>query len=179
MKLASFVLCAFASLQFVESLVKDFTNFDRRNCLDVPPVKGLVINGKVTPSEKWPWVVALYRINQELHGGGSLISERFILTAAHCIQEKKQLEPFKPSDLTAFLGKWNSTDDTEENAVQVAIKALTMHPDWNLTSTIWEADIAMVELCENVKLNSRHYPVCLWTPETQLSTNDGGIVVGW
>ena len=54
-------------------------------------------------SEKgcWPWVAAIYKKtskNQVFHCGGPLISDCFILTAAHCASG------FKPDNLTVVLG---------------------------------------------------------------------------
>lgn len=43
-----------------------------------------VVGGKPCQPTSWPWVVAIYR-NGAFHCGGVLMSENWILTAAHCI----------------------------------------------------------------------------------------------
>lgn len=43
-----------------------------------------VVGGKPSQPTSWPWVVAIYR-NGAFHCGGVLMSENWIITAAHCI----------------------------------------------------------------------------------------------
>lgn len=43
-----------------------------------------VVGGKPSQPTSWPWVVAIYR-NGAFHCGGVLVSEKWVLTAAHCI----------------------------------------------------------------------------------------------
>lgn len=42
-----------------------------------------IINGSLVDISNFPYQVAL-QVNQNHHCGGSLISEEFVLTAAHC-----------------------------------------------------------------------------------------------
>lgn len=43
-----------------------------------------VVGGKPSQPTSWPWVVAIYR-NGAFHCGGVLMSESWIITAAHCV----------------------------------------------------------------------------------------------
>lgn len=43
-----------------------------------------VVGGTESQPGFWPWLVALYR-DGELHCGGAIIDETWILTAGHCV----------------------------------------------------------------------------------------------
>ena len=49
-----------------------------------------IIGGLPVPYGDAPWQVVLYTMNQ-LWGGGTLISEKYVITAAHCMNYKKEL----------------------------------------------------------------------------------------
>jgi secreted trypsin-like serine protease len=154
--------------------------FDRSECENLSRAVGTIINGKISDRRKWPWMAALYtKSDQKLFCGGTLISQRVLLTAAHCLQDKKQKIPLEPKGVIVYLGRWNLTDPTEAS-VKATPEAFFIHPDWNPFDTRWDADIAVIKLENDVKLSENIRPVCMWTAKLKKSkTNDGGLVVGW
>lgn len=52
-----------------------------------PARKPKVIGGQVPPIGAVPWQITLRNKNDEHHCGGALISERLVLSAAHCHME--------------------------------------------------------------------------------------------
>jgi secreted trypsin-like serine protease len=161
--------------------VKVEAKFDRSECKDPSKIGGLVVGGKVTSRDEWPWIVALFLVStQKIHGAGSLVSERFVLTAAQLLHSKNETNSMKPEDLIAYLGKWSLSDSTDENVVAATIEKFFIHGDWNFTDTRYEADIALIKLTDDVKLTNKIRSVCLWTPGMKaMAWNDGGFVVGW
>ncbi|XP_075427137.1 mannan-binding lectin serine protease 1 isoform X2 [Ascaphus truei] len=130
-----------------------------------------------------PWI-AMFSFSQSGRPfcGGSLIGNRWIVTAAHCLhQELDQENPvlnsssmFNPSSFKVILGKHRTMrkDDTEQ-AFQA--KHLLVHPDYN--SKTFQYDIALVELSDKAFLNDYVMPICL--PEEPVQTEDSVLVSGW
>ena len=46
-----------------------------------------IVGGQMSEEGRWPWMAALMKWDQQFCGG-SLISDRWVLTAAHCIQPR-------------------------------------------------------------------------------------------
>ncbi|XP_050350283.1 serine protease Hayan-like [Nymphalis io] len=98
--------------------------------------------------------------------GGSLISDRFVLTAAHCSQVPKSdntVADHKPKIVR--LGSKNILDfdprDHNEPAYDVAIKNFIIHNRYKPPRQYY--DIALVELDGKVPFLWRIHPSCLWT----------------
>ena len=51
---------------------------------DVKERQSFVINGQNTDPHEYPWQISL-RVNGRHYCGGSLISDKWVLTAAHCV----------------------------------------------------------------------------------------------
>lgn len=84
--------------------------------------------------------------------GGSLISDRFILTAAHCMKYGRPvIVRMAESDLR------NEYDD----AVDFEIENITSHPSYKNAFSYY--DIALIKLKEEVMFSRLIRPACLWT----------------
>jgi hypothetical protein len=73
--------------------------------------------------------------------GGALISDRFVLTAAHCSVDTD------PGDVQVLLG----SNSTEEGGQRFSVRSITVHPDWD-DSISNGHDMALWELSERVDL---------------------------
>ncbi|RXG67997.1 Serine proteinase stubble, partial [Armadillidium vulgare] len=51
---------------------------------------GKIIGGRPADPKDWPWMAALLKVNDSsLICGGVLITDRYVLTAAHCFRRIK------------------------------------------------------------------------------------------
>lgn len=105
--------------------------------------------------------------------GGSVLSERHVLTAAHCVDGA--------TSGTAILGAHFLTNANEPNQRRVAFGAdgILMHEDWD--PSLIRNDIAIVRLPSAVTLNQFIVPVRLPTTAELNESFDGenGVVSGW
>ncbi|XP_066969924.1 phenoloxidase-activating factor 3-like [Macrobrachium rosenbergii] len=150
-----------------------------------------VFFGEFPPIGAYPWMAVLgFRsagANGELEWkcGGALVSERYVLTAAHCVLPELQLEEIR-------LGEHNlqTVPDCNENrncaprhqSFKVASRSqIISHPNFD-TRTPVSDDIALIRLDRKATLNNFVQPICL--PDAQFNPksflgNQEAIVAGW
>ncbi|XP_063298884.1 mannan-binding lectin serine protease 1 isoform X2 [Pelobates fuscus] len=142
-----------------------------------------ILGGSIATKGISPWIAMFSRSeNGGPFCGGSLIGNKWIVTAAHCLHhglspDNPVLTPSSLFELSSFkvrLGKhrtWNKDDSEQVHTPQNII----LHPDYN--STTFQNDIALIELSEKAFLNDYVMPICL--PETQVQTDEHVIISGW
>ena len=109
------------------------------------PPKGIekIMGGKVASYDNWPSIVALYKNDNGLpFCGGTLIESRWVITAAHCLEETQ------PADIFVWLG----TSDLNENGGGRGerVKRIIVHPDYDSDSM--DSDLALIELKKSVSI---------------------------
>ncbi|XP_050356541.1 chymotrypsin-C-like [Nymphalis io] len=139
----------------------------------------LIVNAAPTKPGDWPWHVALYKLDRssiKYICGGTLISEHFVLTAAHCASSRGV--KLLPEVLSVVLGKFNLIGGdvgTQEREVHQII----LHDKFE--HRYLDHDIALVKLKTEAVFTDVK-PACLWydKAEEKLPTNEVlGTIVGW
>uniref|UniRef100_V5H8V1 Putative trypsin-like serine protease n=1 Tax=Ixodes ricinus TaxID=34613 RepID=V5H8V1_IXORI len=66
-----------------------------------------IVNGTTAHPDDWPWMVGLYTVDDKFYCGGVLISNQYVLTAAHCYKDQNTT-----GFLSVRLGSTNRTNFT-------------------------------------------------------------------
>ncbi|KDM91799.1 S1 family peptidase [Photobacterium galatheae] len=103
-----------------------------------------IIGGQKSKLNTWPFMVALNRPNKN-HAfcGGSFLGDRYVLTAAHCVQG------LKPADAEVVVGAYDMNDLS--SAERVTIKHIYQHKDYQSAFKTKGDDIAILELTKSVE----------------------------
>lgn len=100
----------------------------------------------------WPWLAAVYVNNLTslaYQCGGTLISSRIVISAAHCFQLFKKR--FTANEVLVFLGRHNLKNWNEEGSIAAPVDDIFIHPDYNEHLSSYDADIAVVVLKNEVR----------------------------
>ena len=94
----------------------------------------------------WPWVVAIFH-NEEKICTGFIISPKFVLTAAHCINEQMLIKKKRRHSFSIHAGTINAT---EGEVVRVK-KIRTFDKDY---LKVARNDIAIFEVSSSLKIGT-------------------------
>merc|ERR1711982_228981 len=118
--------------------------------IEGPPAKGKIVGGEEAAENQWPWIVALF-IDDAWFCGGALISEKWVMTAAHCVEDALYFD--------VMAGAHNVRASSEPHRVEITSFNGFTHEDWD-HSTLY-ADIALVHLPEKIAFSEYIRPSCL------------------
>ncbi|XP_069313092.1 transmembrane protease serine 11D-like, partial [Eulemur rufifrons] len=114
----------------------------------------------------WPWQVSL-QVNNGHHCGGVLISNTWILTAAHCFRSYSD-----PRQWTATFGIY-----TASPLLRKTVRRIIIHN--NYAPITHENDIAAVQLASSVDFTKNIHTVCLPEATQNILPGSTAYVTGW
>jgi len=86
---------------------------------------------------------------------------------------------FGPKDITLMLGVHNYKKSEELGRISTGIKSITIHRHWTTDVPSFDADIAILELANEVQFNNYIRPICLADYESEVAETSTGTVVGF
>ncbi|KAJ4432275.1 hypothetical protein ANN_20893 [Periplaneta americana] len=130
-----------------------------------------IVGGTVTSPHLYPWMVAILN-NGKLHCGGSIINDRYILTAGHCLNWNSKEE------LTVIMGMHDRIAMEEGTERSAEIEKLIVHEAFTSDYLHDTEDIGLIKLKKPIQYSTAIKPVCLPWPESDY-TKRTGMVTGW
>ncbi|XP_039283489.1 modular serine protease isoform X4 [Nilaparvata lugens] len=142
----------------------------------------LIVRGQLAQSaEFFPWVAALYAVENDqwtYRCGGTLISDRAMITAAHCVWK------LTGSDFKVTLGKkyrdFYNTEEHQQNFNIERVKLLSVYQDSNGN---YGSDLAILIFKEIAQLSVAIHPACIQWDEDYSDNitlpGNKGLVAGW
>ncbi|KAF9419876.1 hypothetical protein HW555_003709 [Spodoptera exigua] len=109
--------------------------------------------------------------------GCTLISSRFVLTAAHC--SKASSRDTTIADVIPKIVRLGDKNiqDTVDDRFDAAIIEIINHPKYTAPKQYF--DIAVMKLGEEIVFNMNIQPACLWTKDSITRYGDQAQVTGW
>ncbi|KYN38801.1 Serine protease easter [Trachymyrmex septentrionalis] len=156
-----------------------------------PITQTKVVGGNKTGIFQYPWMALIAydtgRPNPEFRCGGTIISSRYVLTAAHCVT-------FLPGGLQLIGVRVGDHDlskerdcDTNNKGLEVVcaeryqdfgVESVQFHPEY--TRTKLQNDIALIRLNSTVDFRPRNVkPVCLPFGTATALNHNKAVVTGW
>lgn len=136
-----------------------------------------VVGGYPVGRSKFPYATGLiFNPYEDFRGasispfcGGTLITDRHVLTAAHCLKDRS------PNDISVDVGDYDLRDENEGRII--APRKLVKYPEYQIGS--FHTDMGIVELEEPVSFDSGIRPAPLLSPDLALKPGTTVIVYGW
>ncbi|XP_058522636.1 transmembrane protease serine 11B [Ochotona princeps] len=125
-----------------------------------------IVNGENALAGAWPWQASMQWKGHH-SCGASLISSRWLLSAAHCFARKNNMED------------WTVNFGTIVNKPYMTRKVQRIILHENYSSPAVHDDIALVQLAEEVSFTKYIRRICLPEAQMKLSDNDSVVVTGW
>jgi serine protease 56 len=131
-----------------------------------------ITGGRPADPQEYPWMAALIssRKAKGAFCGGVLITDRHVLSAAHCSNR------IRIQDLFVRLGEYSFEAANETRSRDFRVEEIRQHVDFDMAT--YENDIAILKILRAAVFNSYIWPICM-PPLGDKWEGKKAIVVGW
>ncbi|XP_015606009.1 clotting factor B isoform X1 [Cephus cinctus] len=126
------------------------------------PQNTRIVGGTEVFENEYPWMTLIIGNGSRLVCGGSLLNDRYVLTAAHCL-----LRGFRQNEMKVVLGEHDRCNGDLKTVV-FSVEKLIPHPDYHSGTNY--ADIMLLKLNMRVTFNEYIRPICLPNILTRTTT---------
>lgn len=129
-----------------------------------------IVGGVKADLHEYPWQAALVSASGDGYCGASVISNQWILTAAHCLEGE---------DESSVFVRVGSEDPYAEGGATYSVSEVIVHPDYADVAT--GSDIALIKLSEPLKFTHNVQPIAIMSPEQDYLQEVGTLALtsGW
>ncbi|CAH2292212.1 transmembrane protease serine 9 [Pelobates cultripes] len=151
---------------------KDGSDETKCNCGTRPAMQkaNRIVGGSDAAKGEFPWQVSL-RENNEHFCGATIISEKWLVSAAHCFNDFQD-----PAVWVAYIGT-TFLSGSDSGTVKTSIKSIIKHPLYDPDTA--DYDVAVLELDSPLKFNKFTQPVCLPASTHIFTVGKKCIITGW
>lgn len=117
---------------------------------------GLIVGGQDARPYEFPWQTSIRRKSTNSHFcGGIIINERWVLTAAHCMNGEDA------ATVSVVVGDWQRSAPNDFRQT-LDIELFKIHDSYNSRTS--EADVCLIKLASDIVLSENVQPVCAPDP---------------
>merc|ERR1711860_13976 len=138
---------------------------------------GRIVGGQQANAHEFPWVIGLYGYRGDRpFCGGSIIANRWVLTAAHCVYERN----VKAFSIVAGDHKASKFEEGQQRIKVCGAKIHPGHPKGPDSDHGIHNDVALLELCKPIYFSPTVQPIALASKNIRMNDNGSKVTVaGW
>ncbi|XP_047635953.1 prostasin isoform X1 [Phacochoerus africanus] len=143
---------------------------DAVSCGIVPQAQGRITGGSNSDPGQWPWQVSI-NYNGDHVCGGSLVSDQWVLSAAHCFPRDHSTSGYEVK-----LGA-HQLDSYSSSMTVRTVAQVVSHPSYLQEGS--QGDIALLQLNSPVTFSRYIWPICLPAANASFPNGLQCSVTGW
>ncbi|XP_031629232.1 serine protease persephone-like [Contarinia nasturtii] len=135
-----------------------------------------ILNGELAENNEFPWMAALVYFNEDykvsFDCGGTIISNKFVLTAAHCVTSRRR-------PILVRIGKVSLRNGNNDviKATNHHIEEIISNPRYNSLKKV--NDISLIRVKNTIQFSIYIKPACLQTNLDDIPSHVKLTVTGW